>query len=217
MSETLRIGVMVSDCGSNLQAIIDAIEKKELNAVIALVLSDKEKAPALDRAKRHHIPAEFLDPKKFSDRAHYEAEVVSKFKKPGVQWVVLAGYMKIVTSVLLSAYKDRIINIHPSLLPAFPGLRAQEQAFEHGVKVAGCTVHFVEEGVDSGPIIAQAAVPVLDDDTAETLKARILEEEHKIYPRVLQWISMDRVKLEGRKVTISMASGAPSGKRAKRS
>ncbi|HXN07717.1 MAG TPA: formyltransferase family protein, partial [Nitrospiria bacterium] len=109
------------------------------------------------------------------------------------------------------------INIHPSLLPAFPGLRAQEQAFEHGVKVAGCTVHFVEEGVDSGPIIAQAAVPVLDNDTAETLKARILEEEHKIYPRVLQWISMDQVRLEGRKVTISLANGAPSGKPAKHS
>ncbi|MHB8482621.1 MAG: phosphoribosylglycinamide formyltransferase [Nitrospiria bacterium] len=208
MTDILKIGILVSGNGTNLQAIIDAIESKELNAKISVVLSSKKSAFALDRAKRHGLTAVYVDPALFEDKAAYEREMVRHLRGSGAQWVVLAGYMKIITSELLSAYRDHILNIHPSLLPAFTGLQAQAQALQYGVKITGCTVHLVEEGLDSGPVIAQAAVPVLDSDTVESLNKRILEKEHQIYPQVLKWISESRLKVEGRKVTV-LASSVP--------
>ena len=202
MTDALKLGILVSGNGTNLQAIIDAIENKELDAKISIVLSSKKSAFALDRAKRHGLTAVCVDPSLFKNKAEYEREIIRHLRGSGAQWVVLAGYMKIITSELLSAYQDHILNIHPSLLPAFTGLQAQAQALQYGVKITGCTVHLVEEGLDSGPVIAQAAVPVLDSDTVESLNQRILEKEHQIYPRVLKWISEGRLKIEGRKVTV---------------
>lgn len=208
MNERLRIGVLVSGAGSNLKAIIDAIEKKELEAEIGIVISNKKGAPALDRAKERGVQGVYLDPAEFKSLNEYEKEIIRLFRESRVEWVALAGYMRMVTEELLSAYPGRVLNIHPSLLPAFPGLRAQEQALNYGVKITGCTVHLVDSGLDSGPIIAQAAVPVLEKDTVETLKDRILKEEHRIYPLVLKWISEKRVKIEGRK--IFLAPDSPS-------
>ena len=207
MINPLHIGVLVSGKGTNLQAIIDAIEKKEFNGKIVVVLSNEKSAYALERARRHGLKAVHLDPALFENRIRYEQEMVRHLRESGVQWVVLAGYMKIISSELLSAYRNHILNIHPSLLPAFPGLHAQSQALEYGVKVSGCTVHLVEEGVDSGPVVFQAAVPVLDHDTLETLTRRILEKEHQVYPQVLKWISEGRLKVEGRKVTLLPGAG----------
>jgi phosphoribosylglycinamide formyltransferase-1 len=202
MDEKIRIGVLVSGVGSNLNAIIDAIEKKELEAAIGIVISNKKGAPALDRAKERGVKGVFLDPAEFKSLNEYEKEIIRLFRESRVEWVVLAGYLRIVTEELLSAYPGRILNIHPSLLPAFPGLRAQEQALISGVKITGCTVHLVDSGLDSGPIIVQAAVPVLEKDTVETLKERILKQEHRIYPLVLKWISEKRLKIEGRKISL---------------
>ena len=207
MINPLHIGVLVSGKGTNLQAIIDAIEKKEFNGKIVVVLSNEKSAYALERARRQGLKAVHLDPALFENRIRYEQEMVRHLRESGVQWVVLAGYMKIISSELLSAYRNHILNIHPSLLPAFPGLHAQSQALEYGVKVSGCTVHLVEEGVDSGPVVFQAAVPVLDHDTLETLTRRILEKEHQVYPQVLKWISEGRLKVEGRKVTLLPGAG----------
>jgi phosphoribosylglycinamide formyltransferase-1 len=202
MDEKIRIGVLVSGVGSNLNAIIDAIEKKELEAAIGIVISNKKGAPALDRAKERGVKGVFLDPAEFKSLNEYEKEIIRLFRESRVEWVVLAGYLRIVTEELLSAYPGRILNIHPSLLPAFPGLRAQEQALISGVKITGCTVHLVDSGLDSGPIIVQAAVPVLEKDTVETLKERILKQEHRIYPLVLKWISEKRLKIEGRRISL---------------
>jgi phosphoribosylglycinamide formyltransferase-1 len=199
---SIRLGVLASGRGSNLQAIIDAIEKGTLDAVLAVVICNKAEAPALDRARKHGAPAVFLDPKAASDREDYDRVILTQLRVYDVQLVALAGYMKIVTSVLIEAYADRIMNIHPSLLPAFPGLGAQKQALDWGAKVSGCTVHFVTEGVDAGPIIRQAAVPVLETDTEETLAARILVEEHRIYPEAIQLFAQGRLTVEGRMVRI---------------
>ena len=198
----LRLGVLASGRGSNLQAIIESIEKGRLDAVLAVVISNKAEAHALDRARKHGAPALFLDPKATPDREAYDKVILDCLRKYDVELVALAGYMKIVTSVLIAAYPNRIMNIHPSLLPAFPGLAAQQQALDWGVKVAGCTVHFVTEGVDSGPIIRQAAVPVQEGDTAESLAARILVEEHRIYPEAIQLFAQGRLTVEGRRVHI---------------
>ena len=199
---SIRLGVLASGRGSNLQAIIDAIEKGTLDAVLAVVISNKMEAPALERARKHGAPAVFLDPKAAPGREDYDRNILEQLRVYNVQLVALAGYMKIVTSVLLEAYADRIMNIHPSLLPAFPGLGAQKQALDWGAKVSGCTVHFVTEGVDAGPIIRQAAVPVLETDTEETLAARILVEEHRIYPEAIQLFAQGRLTVEGRMVRI---------------
>jgi phosphoribosylglycinamide formyltransferase-1 len=215
-AKTLRVGVLASGRGSNLQAIIDAVEQGTLKAAIALVLCNKAEAQALERARRHGVPAVFLDPKPFATssadpaakqaaREAYDGAILDVLKKHDVELVLLAGYMRIVTPVLIGAYPNRTMNIHPSLLPAFPGLDVQQKALDWGVKIAGCTVHFVTEGVDEGPIIIQAAVPVLEGDTAETLSARILTEEHRIYPRAVQLYAEGRLKLEGRRVRISPA------------
>ena len=198
----LRLAVLASGRGSNLQAIIDAIEKGRLQAVLAMVISNKAEAHALERARKHGAPAVFLDPKATPGREAYDAVILEQLRKYDVGLVALAGYMKIVTRVLIDAYANRIMNIHPSLLPSFPGLAAQQQALDWGAKMSGCTVHFVEEGVDTGPIIRQAAVPVLEGDTAESLEARILAEEHRIYPEAIQLFAEGRLTVEGRRVHI---------------
>jgi phosphoribosylglycinamide formyltransferase-1 len=198
----LRLAVLASGRGSNLQAIIDAIKEGRLRAVLALVISNKAEAQALERARKHGAPAVFLDPKATPGREAYDAVILEQLRKHDVGLVALAGYMKIVTRVLIDAYANRIMNIHPSLLPSFPGLAAQQQALDWGVKVSGCTVHFVEEGVDTGPIIQQAAVPVLEGDTAESLEARILAQEHRIYPEAIQLFAEGCLTVEGRRVHI---------------
>ncbi|MBS0178897.1 MAG: phosphoribosylglycinamide formyltransferase [Nitrospira sp.] len=203
----MRLGVLASGRGSNLQAIIDAIERDALSAEIAVVLSNKQDAVALERARKHGAPAVWLDPKPFMGRPEsreaYDRAVLEVLQKHEVDVVLLAGYMKIVTAVLVSAYENRMMNIHPSLLPSFPGLDVQKKAIEHGCKIAGCTVHFVTEGVDEGPIIIQAAVPIVEGDTADTLAARILEHEHRIYPRAVQLYAEGRLRVEGRRVVVS--------------
>ncbi|MEK6694048.1 MAG: phosphoribosylglycinamide formyltransferase [Nitrospirota bacterium] len=198
----LRLAVLASGRGSNLQAIIDAIKEGRLRAVLAVVISNKAEAQALERARKHGAPAVFLDPKATPGRDAYDAVILEHLRKHDVGLVALAGYMKIVTRVLIDAYANRIMNIHPSLLPSFPGLKAQQQALDWGAKVSGCTVHFVEEGVDTGPIIQQAAVPVLEGDTAESLEARILAQEHRIYPEAIQLFAEGCLTVEGRRVHI---------------
>lgn len=197
-----RLGVLASGRGSNLQAIIEAVEKGRLEAVLAVVVSNKAEAPALERARKHGAKTVFLDPKATPDRSAYDAKILECLRDHQVELVALAGYMKIVTPVLIEAFPNRMMNIHPSLLPAFPGLKAQQQALDWGVKMSGCTVHFVTEGVDTGPIIKQAAVPVLEGDTQESLAARILLEEHRIYPEALQLYAEGRLTVEGRRVHI---------------
>ena len=211
----LRVGVLASGRGSNLQAIIDAMEAGTLDARVAVVISNKPEAQALDRARRHGLTGVFLDPKPFAresnSREAYDRAILDVLQKYEVELIALAGYMKIVTPVLIGAYPNRIMNIHPSLLPAFPGLDAQKQAVDWGTKLAGCTVHFVTEGVDEGPIIIQAAVPVLPGDAADTLSARILAQEHRIYPRAIQLYAEGRLRVEGRRVFVTGASDSPSG------
>ena len=209
----LKLGVLASGRGSNLQAIIDAIKSGALKANLALVLSNKAEAQALEWARKHGAPTMFLDPKPFSTkstdprekqaaREAYDRAVLDALKQYDVELVALAGYMRIVTPVLIDSYPNRMMNIHPSLLPSFPGLDVQQKALDWGVKLAGCTVHFVTEGVDEGPIILQTSVPVLDGDSAETLAARILIEEHKIYPRAIQLYAEGRLRVDGRRVYI---------------
>ena len=206
----VRIGVLASGRGSNLQAVIDAIEAGRLDARIVLVLSNKKDAAALERARKHGLTDVFLDPKPFAgqpdSRESYDRAVLDVLLKHDVELVLLAGYMKIVTPVLVKAYANRMMNIHPSLLPSFPGLDAQKRALDHGVKLSGCTVHFVTEGVDEGPIIIQAAVPILEGDTPEALAARILVEEHKIYPKAVQLYAEGRLNVSGRVVRVSGTS-----------
>jgi phosphoribosylglycinamide formyltransferase-1 len=209
----LKVAVLASGRGSNLQAVIDAIERGDVQARITAVISNKQEAAALERARKHSLNAIFVDPKPFVGRTDgreaYDQTLLKVLSEHQAELVLLAGYMKIVTGVLLSAYQNRIMNIHPSLLPSFPGLEVQKKALEWGCKLAGCTVHFVTEGVDEGPIIIQAAVPILDEDTPATLAARILEQEHKIYPRAVQLFAENRLRVEGRRVIIE--HGKPQG------
>jgi phosphoribosylglycinamide formyltransferase-1 len=199
---TLRIGVLASGRGSNLQAIINAIGRKELEAKIAVVVSNKQDAQALGRARSHGIPAVFVNPADFQSREAYECKVVEALRKHEVNLVVLAGYMLIAGRPLLDAFSKRIINIHPALLPSFPGLHAQRQALEYGVKYSGCTVHFVDECLDGGPVILQSVVPVNDGDDEESLSQRILTEEHKLLVKVLKLLSEDRIRISGRIVRV---------------
>jgi phosphoribosylglycinamide formyltransferase-1 len=205
----LRVAVLASGRGSNLQAIIDAIEVRQVQAQIVAVISNKKDAVALERARKHGLKDLFVDPKPFAgqpdSREAYDRALLEILQQHEVELVLLAGYMKIVTAVLVNAYANRMMNIHPSLLPSFPGLDVQRKAIDWGCKLAGCTVHFVTEGVDEGPIIIQAAVPILDDDTPETLAARILVQEHKIYPRAVQLFAEGRLRVEGRRVVIDNA------------
>ncbi|TKB75941.1 MAG: phosphoribosylglycinamide formyltransferase [Nitrospira sp.] len=212
-TDALRVAVLVSGRGSNLQAIIDAIEAGTVHAKIVAVISNKKDSPALERARRHGLSSLFVDPKPYAGRPDsreaYDRELLDVLLQHDVELVLLAGYMKIVTKILVEAFTNRMMNIHPSLLPSFPGLEVQKKAIEWGCKLAGCTVHFVTEGVDEGPIILQAAVPILDDDSPDTLAARILAQEHKIYPRAVHLFAEGRLRVEGRRVLIQ--AGKPEG------
>ena len=199
----LTIGVLVSGSGTNLQAIIDACASGTLKARIGCVISNRADAFALERARRHGIPAIYLDHRTFPGRDDYDAALVDLLREQGVGLVVLAGFMRIVTPVLLNAFPNAVMNIHPALLPAFPGLHAQKQAMEYGAKVTGCTVHFVDAGTDTGPIIIQAAVPVLEGDSVETLSDRIQTEEHRTYPEAIRLFIEGRLTVLGRRVQIS--------------
>jgi phosphoribosylglycinamide formyltransferase-1 len=189
----IRLGVLLSGTGTNFQAILEAISRKELNASVRVVVSNVASAGGVERAKAAGIPAVVIDHRRYGSRKDFDAAVVEVLVGHDVDYVVLAGFMRVLTSVLLDAYPMRVVNIHPALLPAFAGLNAQSQAFVHGVKIAGCTVHFVDAGTDTGPIIAQAAVPVLSGDDDEAVRQRILQAEHKLLPQVLQWIAEGRV------------------------
>jgi phosphoribosylglycinamide formyltransferase-1 len=198
---TKKLGVLVSGRGSNLQALIDAQKRGELGGEIGVVVSNVETALALARARAAGIRAVFRD-HRGRKREEFDAELVEILRSCGVSLVCLAGYMRLLSPVFVRAFPGRILNIHPALLPAFAGLDAQKQALEHGAKVSGATVHLVDEGLDSGPIVLQEAVPVLSNDTAESLSARILETEHRIYPRAVRLLLEGRCRLEGRRVIV---------------
>ena len=200
----LKLGVLVSGSGTNLQSILDAERHGDLGgARVLTVVSNKPGVKALERAKAAGIEAMVVNHKQFGSREAFEDALLNVLAPHQIDLVVLAGFMRVLTERFLHEYADRVINIHPALLPSFPGVDAQKQAFEHGVKVTGVTVHFVDEGTDTGPIIAQTPVPVRDDDTVDTLRARILEEEHRIYPRVIRAIAQGRVRREGRRVFVA--------------
>ena len=202
MARQVPNGVLVSGSGTNLQAIIDQIEAKRLDAKIEVVLSNKADAYGLVRAKNHGIATEVLDHKQFPSREAYDQAVVDILRARGVELVVLAGFMRLLSPVFVKAYSNRIMNIHPALLPSFPGLHVQKKAVEHGVRFSGCTVHFVNEECDEGPIIIQAVVPVFPDDSEESLAARILKQEHRIYPRAIQLYAEGRLHVAGRRVLV---------------
>lgn len=198
----VKIGVLVSGSGSNLQAIIDNIEEGKIKGEIAVVVSNVEGVYALERAKKHNIKTEVINHKDFKSREDFDRKLVDVLKSYGVELVVMAGFLRVITKVLLDAFPMKVMNIHPALLPAFPGLHVQKKALDYAVKFAGCTVHFADEGVDSGPIIIQGIVPVLDNDTDEILSQRILRVEHKIYPMAIKLYCEGRIKVYGRKVHI---------------
>jgi phosphoribosylglycinamide formyltransferase-1 len=205
MSARLKLGVLASGSGSNLQSILDACAEGAIPAEVAVVISNVSGALALQRAEKAGVPALLLPHQESASREEYDARLVTELRARGVQLVCLAGFMRIVTPVLLRAFPARIINIHPALLPSFPGMHAVRQTLQAAVRVSGCTVHFVDEGTDTGPILIQATVPVLDGDTEESLAARILVQEHRCYPRAIQLIAEGRVELDGRRVRISGA------------
>ena len=203
----LKIGVLGSGSGSNMQSIVDEIEAGRLDAEVRVVLADVPDAKILDRAKRHGIPCQYLDCAPWKTKLEGQAEdrCIEILKDAGVDTVVLAGFMRIVKPGLLAAFPNRVLNIHPALLPAFPGVHSWKQALDYGCKVAGVTVHFVDGGTDTGPIIVQKCVPVLEDDTPETLHARIQVEEHKAFPEALALLAAGRLSVEGRRVRIDPA------------
>jgi phosphoribosylglycinamide formyltransferase-1 len=204
----LKIGVLVSGSGSNLQSILDACAEGRIDGEVAVVVSDVPTAFALERARKAGVAARAVERDPAAPREAHDARVVSALREHGVDTVALAGYMRVVTPTLLTAFPRRVLNIHPALLPCFPGLHVQQAALDHGAKFSGCTVHFVDEGTDTGPIIIQAVVPVRDDDTAKTLAARILREEHRIYPQALQYLAQGRLRVEGRRVFLDPPSPA---------
>ena len=201
----LGLGVLASGRGSNLQAILDATVAPGFPARVAVVVSDHEGAQALGRARARGVPAVWLNPKDFGDRAAYDVALAGVLEAHGVGLVCLAGFMRILGPAFVRAWAGRILNVHPALLPAFPGLHAQRQALEHGVKLSGATVHLVTEDLDLGPIVAQEAVAVLEGDTEETLAARILEAEHRIYPRAVRAMLEGRVSVSGWRVILEGA------------
>ncbi|MFN3395521.1 MAG: phosphoribosylglycinamide formyltransferase [Thermodesulfovibrionales bacterium] len=200
--KTLNLGVLASGRGSNFQAIIDEIEAGRLRAVIKVLIVDNPEAYAIKRAENHGIEYIYLNPKDYRTKDEYFSVISEELKKRDVELVILAGFMRIVRRPLIEVYRNRIMNIHPALLPSFPGLHGQRQAVEYGVRISGCTVHFVDEGMDTGPIIIQAAVPVSPDDNEETLSERILRLEHRIFPEAIRLYSEGKLKIEGRKVKI---------------
>lgn len=199
---TLRLGVLVSGSGSNLQAVLDACAHGTLDATVQLVLSNKPGVFALKRAQTAGVPTVVLSHKHFATREAFDEQIVRELKARSVDTVVLAGFMRIVTPKLIDAFAGRVINIHPSLLPSFPGVDAHKQALEYGVKITGCTVHFVDAGMDTGPIIAQSAVPILEEDTIDSLRARVLVEEHKLLVSSLQLLAEGRLTIDGRRVHV---------------
>jgi phosphoribosylglycinamide formyltransferase-1 len=202
LSELPAIAVLVSGSGSNLQAIIDATVRGEIPGRIGLVLSNTPDAYGLERARRHGIPTVVVEHKAFATREEFDARLVEVLKENRVELVCLAGFMRVLTGLFIRSFPHRILNIHPALLPAFPGTHAPRQALNYGARFSGCTVHFIDEGIDTGPVIAQAAVPVFDDDTEETLAARILVQEHKIYPMAIRLFLEGRLSIEGRRVRV---------------
>ncbi len=194
-----RLGILISGRGSNFEAIADSVSRGELAAEIAAVISNRPDARGLEAARRRGLPAVSL-PSRGLDREVYDRMLIEELRKYRVDLVCLAGFMRLLSAGFIRAFPQRILNIHPSLLPAFPGLDAQQQALEHGVKITGCTVHFVDEDLDAGPIILQRAVPVEDDDTVETLSARILAEEHRLYTEAIRMVLAGRYRIEGRRV-----------------
>jgi len=196
-----KLAVLVSGRGSNLQAKIDSIDREELDAHLSIVISNTKDAMALKRAEKHGIKTIFIDPSTYLNSKEYDKALVLKFKEFSIDLICLAGYMRILGEEVIQTFEKKIINMHPSLLPAFPGLNAQKQAINHGVKFSGCTVHFVDSGVDSGPIILQTVVPVYDNDDEKSLSKRILEQEHYLYPKAIKMIQENKIRLSGRTVT----------------
>lgn len=196
----LRVGVLASGRGSNLQALLDACARPDFPARVVVVLSDRERAQALERARAAGVEAVWVNPKDFTDHEAFDRALVRELEGRRVGLVCLAGFMRVLTAGFVRAFAGRILNVHPSLLPAFPGLHAQRQALDHGVKVAGATIHFIDEGVDTGPIVLQAAVPVAPGDTEEALAARILAEEHRLYPEAVRLFAEGRLSIQGRGV-----------------
>jgi len=205
MARPVRVGVLLSGSGTNLQAMIDAIAQGHLDARIAVVVSNDPAAQGLARAARHGIPTVAVPHSEFATRAAFDTKIVEVLRAHDVELIALAGFMRLVTPVLLAAFPSRVLNIHPALLPAFPGLHAERQALAYGARVTGVTVHFVDEQTDHGPIILQVAVPVLPDDDEERLHARVQRQEHVAYPRAIQLIAEGRVRIEGRRVVITDA------------
>jgi phosphoribosylglycinamide formyltransferase 1 len=202
---SLKIAVLISGSGSNLQSIIDHIEQGKLNAQITLVLSNKASAFGLERAARHGLKNKIIEHASFESRQDFDQAMVKEIRDSGSEAVILAGFMRILTPLFISSFPGRILNIHPALLPSFPGLDGQKQAADYGVKTSGCSVHFVDEKMDHGPIIIQAAVPAFSEDDPASLGNRILALEHRIYPQAIQWLSQNRLKVNGRKVEIERA------------
>ena len=202
MSDNLRVGVLASGSGTDLQSIIDASEQEKIDAEVVVVISDNEDAKALKRAQHHMISAFFADPKE-KKREDHEQEIDSILRKKKVDLVVGAGYMRLLSPAFVKKWKHKLINIHPALLPSFKGVNGQGDALDYGVKIAGCTTHFMDENMDHGPIILQAAVVVQHDDTRDTLASRILDVEHQILPRTIQLFAEKRLHISGRKVTIT--------------
>jgi phosphoribosylglycinamide formyltransferase-1 len=206
----LKIGVLASGRGSNFQAIVDAVEAGRIRARMEILIVDNPSAYALERAKIHNIESLHINPGVFDSKAEFFRSITEELTSRGVGLVVLAGFMRIVGKPLLEAFPMRIMNIHPALLPSFPGLHGQRQALEYGARISGCTVHFVDEGVDTGPIIIQAAVPVYPDDDEDTLSGRILQYEHKIFPEAVRLFADNRIETDGRTVTIKAADNSSS-------
>lgn len=198
----ITLGVLVSGNGSNLQSLIEHIENEKLDAQISVVISNNKDAYALERCKKHNIHTAVVDHQRFTAREDFDRRMIEILNAVGVELVVMAGFMRILTPIFFRAFPMKVINIHPALLPAFPGLHVQQKAVAYGVKFSGCTVHFADEGVDSGPVIIQAVVPVYDDDDGASLAERILKEEHRIYPQAIQYYAEGRIEITGRKVRI---------------
>jgi phosphoribosylglycinamide formyltransferase-1 len=206
MSEKVPVGVLLSGSGTNLQAILDAAADPAHPARVAVVISNRRDAFGLERAREAGVPALWI-PHKGKSREEHETELLATLREHGCSWVALAGYMRLLGATFLDGFPGRVLNIHPALLPAFPGVDGQGQAHAHGVRIAGCTVHFVDGGTDTGPIIAQGAVPVLPGDTRDSLQARILKVEHVLYPRAIGWAVEGRLAVVGRKVELDLAAG----------
>lgn len=209
--QRVPIAILISGRGSNMVSLVLAAREGRLSADVRVVLSNRPDAPGLPRALELGVPTSVLDHRRFENREAYDAALADELERRGVRFVALAGFMRVLTPVFLRRFPGRVLNIHPALLPSFPGVHAQRQALEYGVKVTGCTVHFVDEGVDTGPIVAQVPVRVHDDDTEETLAARILEMEHRLYPLALEAVLTGRVRIVGRRVVGAEECELPPG------